>query len=154
MRLKYGLLLRSHTLSRDAACAIINKLITTIYDQVPSFCYIKHSRPWTQGKWKDSWIKDGMHYVRLHNIVLIDIYWKTIYTAVITRQLGYPKICKGIIDCFIIRVLKRCEYYPLSITEHVRKSEVNYTSTNQMLTVWTKFSHIKIASEVYSLLKT
>jgi len=35
MKLIYGLVLQRHTLSRDAACAMINKLITTIYAQVP-----------------------------------------------------------------------------------------------------------------------
>lgn len=35
MKLIYGLVLQRHTLSRDAACAMINKLITTIYARTP-----------------------------------------------------------------------------------------------------------------------
>jgi len=35
MKLIYGLVLQRHALSRDAACAMINKLIKTSYAQIP-----------------------------------------------------------------------------------------------------------------------
>lgn len=57
MRLIYGLVLQRHTLSRDAACAMINKLITTIYAQVP----LLYKTQETKSRWE---VEGIMHKVR------------------------------------------------------------------------------------------